>query len=432
MDGLDWRKKAKEATATGPVGDRSGHNTWVLVVFTTVTNLADGITKVALPLIATSLTSSPALVSGVLLSLTLPWLLIALPVGVLVDRVNRRSLIALANCARLVAVVGLLTAHGLGGITLPMLYGAGALLGVAEVVALTSASAIVPDAVAPAGRERVNTWMTAAETLANEFAGPAVGGLLMAVGAAVALGATTVGYVLGIAVLGLLFGRFRVERDPGRPELTVRQQVVEGIVFLWRQRLLRLLSLTVAVLITCWSAWLALMPLVATTSMGLSAGGYGLLVSSLGVGGLAGALLVSTANRFFGRRKVMFANVFFTCSMVAVPAVTTHVWAVGCAAFLGGLGGTLWTVNARTISQVLVHQEMMGRWSAANRLFSWGSIPLGTALAGALAQGIGPKATFGVFAVATAVVIVPFLRIFTPDVLKDLETRLEEAVATPV
>lgn len=415
----------------GPVVGRSRRNTWVLVVFTSVTNLADGITKVALPLVATSLTSSPALVSGVLLSLTVPWLLIALPVGVLVDRANRRSLIALAGAARLVAVIGLLAAHGSGDITLPMLYGAGTLLGVAEVVALTSSSAIVPDAVAPADRERVNTWITAAETVANEFAGPSVGGLLMATGTAIALSATTVGYGLGIAVLALLFGQFRVERNSGQPNQTVREQVAEGVAFLWHHHLLRMLSLTVAVLITCWSAWLALMPLVATTSLGLSAGGYGVLVGTLGVGGLTGTLLVRTANGILGRRRVMFTNVFFTCSMVAVPAVTTHVWAIGCAAFLGGLGGTLWTVNSRTISQVLVHRKMMGRWSAANRLFSWGSIPLGTALAGALAQGFGPRVTFGVFAATTAVVIVPFLRIFTPEVLRDLETRLKEAADTP-
>ncbi|MFA1537835.1 MFS transporter [Actinomadura monticuli] len=424
---------AESVVAGGPVderggrsapADRRGRNAWVLVVFTTLTNLADGITKITLPMIATSLTRSPALVSGVLLTLSLPWLLIALPVGVLVDRADRRRLLWLADGLRTTAVLGLLALLATGRMALPMLYAGGAALGVAEVIALTSAAAIVPDAVAPAGRERVNTWMSAAETLCNEFAGPFLGGLLVVAGAAIALGATVGGYLLAMVVLVFLAGRFRVQRAVGEPAPSVREQAVEGVRFLWRQSLLRMLALTVAVLVSCWGAWFALMPLVATRMMGLNAGEYGALVAALGVGGLAGALAVGAANRLFGRRRVMFANVFLTCGMVAVPAVTANVWAVGFAAFLGGMGGGLWTVNSRIIGQTLVSPDMMGRYSAAARLFGWGAIPLGTALAGVLAQWFGPKVAFGVFAVSTAVIIVPFLRTFTPGALTDIEARL--------
>ncbi|MEV5570072.1 MFS transporter [Spirillospora sp. NPDC052269] len=406
------------------IADRRGRNAWVLVVFTILTNLADGITKIALPMIATSLTHSPALVSGVLLTLSLPWLLIALPVGVLVDRADRRGLLWVAGGMQMAIVLVLLALVAADRMTLPVLYAGGAALGVAEVIALTSAAAIVPAAVAPAGRQRVNTWMSAAETLCNEFAGPFLGGLLMVAGAAVALGTTVGGYLLAMVFLVFLAGRFRVQRAVGGPVPSVREQAAEGVRFLWRQRLLRMLALTVAVLATCWGAWFALMPLVATRMMGLNAGEYGALVAALGVGGVVGTLAVGVLNRLFGRRRVMFANVFLTCAMVAVPAATTNVWAVGFAAFLGGLGGGLWTVNSRTLSQVLVDPDMMGRYSAASRLFGWGSIPLGTALAGALAQWFGPQAAFGVFAAATAVIVVPFLRTFTSDALTDIEARL--------
>jgi hypothetical protein len=102
--------------------------------------------------------------------------------------------------------------------------------------------------------------------------------------------------------------------------------------------------------------------------------------------GLVGTFSVSTANRLFGRRWVMFANVFLTSSMVAVPAVTANVWAAGAAAFLGGMGATLWVVNSRSISQMLVSAEMMGRYNSVARLTNWGPIALGAALAAALAQ----------------------------------------------
>src|ERR1700712_6144538 len=100
-------------------------NTSVLVIFTALTNLADGITKVALPLIATMLTTSPALAAGVSVTLTLPWLLVALHVGVLVDRSDRRILLWIANIARLLIIavlfVSVLTQH----VGLALLYAAG-------------------------------------------------------------------------------------------------------------------------------------------------------------------------------------------------------------------------------------------------------------------------------------------------------------------
>ncbi|WP_326813378.1 MFS transporter [Streptomyces scopuliridis] len=396
----------------------------MLVSFTAVTNLTDGVTKVALPLLATSLTDSPALVSGVLLSLTLPWLLVALHVGVLVDRSDRRKLLWLANIMRMTVVLGLFTAVATDVLSLPLLYGCGLILGVAEVIALTSVAALVPAAVAPAGRERANTWVTAAETLCNEFAGPFVGGVLVAASASIALGATIGGYAAAILILPFLVGRFRISRQSDRPQLTVHQQIGEGLRFLLNQRLLRMLSLTVTGLITCWSAWFALMPLIATKELGLSADRYGMLVGALGIGGVVGTMSVGLANRLLGRRWVMFGNVFLTASMVAVPALTSNVWAIGAAAFLGGMGGTLWAVNSRSISQTLVGAEMMGRYSAAARLFSWGFIPVGAAVSGALAQWLGYRVTFGLFAVATAVVIVPFLRVFTPKVLTEVEARI--------
>ncbi|MEU8618113.1 MFS transporter [Streptomyces sp. NPDC048623] len=419
------------ATTGGP----SGRNARVLVAFTAVTNLTDGITKIALPLVAGSLTKSPALVSGVLFAMTLPWLLISLPVGVLVDRADRRRLLWLANGLRVVAVGALLAVAESGGLGLPLLYACAAALGIAEVVALTSAAALVPDAVAPAGRERVNVLMTGVETVANEFAGPFLGGLLVAVGASLALGVSAGGYLTATVFLLFLAGRFRAARTAGaadpsadpsadRPPASVTGQIGEGLRFLWRQRLLRSLSLSVAVLVTCWAAWFALMPLVATGVWRLSPTAYGALVGALGVGGLAGTLVVGRINRLLGRRRAMSANVFAAASLVAVPALTANVWATGVAAFLGGLGSTLWVVNARTIGQTLVPPDMMGRYSSVSRLFSWGSLSLGAAAAGALAQAVGYRWAFAFFAAAAAIVAVPFVRAFTPEALAEVETRL--------
>ncbi|MER5720045.1 MFS transporter [Streptomyces sp. NPDC002132] len=401
--------------------DHSSRNTAVLVGFTAITNLADGVTKVVLPLMATALTDSPAQVAGVGLTLTLPWLLVALHVGVLVDRFDRRLLLWLADGARLLVVGALLLLALSDNVTVPALYAGGLALGVAEVVALTSAATLVPSAVAPAGQERANAWVAGAETACNEFCGPFVGGLLVAAGASVALGWTAVGYLIGTLILILLVGRFKPQSDDMRPAGSVNQRITEGLRFLWQQRLLRLMALALTVLSACWGAWLALMPLLATTLMHLDAREYGILLSALGAGGLVGALTVTSVNRLLGRRWAMFADLLGTAAMVATPVITTNLWVVAGGAFLGGMGGILWTVNARTIGQRLVPDAMFGRYNAAARLFSWGAMPLGAGLVGVLAEWFGMRTAFAVFAVATVLTIVPFLRTVTPAALAEAD-----------
>ncbi|KVX97467.1 transporter [Burkholderia ubonensis] len=395
----------------------SGRNTLVLVVFTALTNLADGVTKVALPLMATALTQSPLQISGVSLTLTLPWLLVALHVGVLVDRADRRVLLWLANGMRLAAIAVLVLLSLSNGITLPALYIGGLTLGIAEVIALTSAAALVPDAVAPAGRERANAWVAGAETVCNEFCGPLVGGLLVAAGSALALGTVASAYLIGVLVLCFLVGRFRVVHAPDAPREPVHRQIAEGLHYLWREPILRLMAVTLTVLCACWGAWLAVMPLFATKVMGLDARGYGVMLSALGIGGFVGALSVTTLNRWFGRRTVMFVDLLGTLAMMAMPVATINLWAVAASAFAGGLGGTLWSVNSRTISQALVPGALFGRYNAAARLFSWGAMPVGAGLGGVLAELFGLRVAFAGFAAATLLLIVPFLRIATPAAL---------------
>ncbi len=408
----------------GPAIDPSARNTAVLVGFTAITNLADGALKVALPLIAASMTTSPSLVSGVLLTLTLPWVFAALHVGVLVDRRDRRTLLWVANGVRVAVVGGFLAAMALGAFSLPLIYAGGILLGLAEVVALTSAAALVPSAVSPSLRERANAWLTGAETVCNEFVGPFAGGLLVAIGAAFALGATVAGYLLTAATLVLLAGRFRAAAKEDQPSRSVHQQIGDGLRFLWREQLLRVMTLVVAALNTCWGAWLALMPLYATKVMGLPVSRYGLLVGALGLGGLTGTMIMSVSTRLFGRRYGMFANVVLTFALVAIPAVTANVWAVGLGAFLGGVGGGLWVVNSRTVSQTLVPGDMLGRYSSASRMFGWGAVPVGAGLSGVLAEWFGFSLSFAFFSLATVLVIVPFARVFTPAVQAEVEAKV--------
>ncbi|MFD3951315.1 MFS transporter [Streptomyces albidoflavus] len=394
-----------------PPPDPSRRNGAVLVGFTAVTNLADGVMRLALPLLAVRLTDSPALVTTASLALTLPWLLTALHIGVVVDRFDRRMLLWLAGAARVAAMGGLFAAAVTGHLTLGRLLAAGAVLGVADVLAATAGSALVPAAVAREHRPRVNAWTVGAETVGQEFAGPFVGGLLLAAGTGLALGAIGVTYAAAALLLVLLAGRFRPAAPaPGTPAVPVNTRIAEGLRLLWRDPVLRTLSLTAAALNAVWGAWLALMPLHAHQAMGLGPGEYGFLLSGLGLGGLVGAATVTWVNRLLGPRRAMLADLLGTCAMTALPALTTSLWAVAAGAFLGGMGGTLWAVNSRTLTQHKVPDALLGRYTAASRLLCYGALPIGTAAAGLLAELLGTRTVFAAISVLALTTVIPFLR----------------------
>ncbi|MFJ9800017.1 MFS transporter [Streptomyces wuyuanensis] len=402
-----------------PRSDRT--NSLAILVFTAVTNLADGVLKVVIPLMGASLTASPMALSTLSVMLMLPTLLLSFHVGVLVDRYDRRSLLLLSNVVR-ISCLGALLAYALSAsATLPVLYTLGFVLGVADVVAATAISALIPSVIPKSGWERTNAWVTGIETVAQEFCGPVVGGLLVAAGTSAAVGTTGAAYVFAALTVLFLAGSAKAKRSATKAE-PVRKQIVEGLQYLWRQPTLRLTSTVLTVLCACWGAWLALMPLIAVHDMRLSSEAYGVLLSLLGVGGLAGAAGVAWLNRLANRRWVMFSDFVGTFAMVAAPLLTSNIWAIGAAAFAGGFGGVLWSVNARTISQYLVPDHMRGRFSATARIFSLGAMPVGAALAGALGELIGPRWALALFAPPIALLVVPFLKTLTPKVLDEIFT----------
>lgn len=418
---------------------RAGRNEWLLVFFAAFTNLADAITKVALPLLAHHLTRSPGLIATVGVLLMLPWLVAALHIGVLVDRFNRRVLMVVAEAVRLISVAVLFTAFAAGLVSLALIYLVALVLGVAEVVALTSNAAIVPAAVPKARWLPANTRIAAMEQLWNAFLGAPVGGLLVAVGFLAAFGVAGGIYAAGMVMLSLLAGSFSPQRAAEQTAVrsSVHADIREGLRFLLHHRLLRTMAALVGVLAGTWSAWLALLPAYAPAPgpLGLSPAEYGLLLTCIGAGGVIGSVAVRRVNRLLGRRWSMFADIVGSFALVAVPAVlpagSASAPAVGAAALVAGVGGTMWTVNSRVIIQSVVPDEMLGRFNAAWRMIGWGTAPVAAAIGGVLAQVGGYHAAFGFFAVICLLIVIPFLRVVTDEALAQTEDPQPSGPATP-
>jgi MFS family permease len=396
-------------------------NFQALWVSTATSNLADGIFKLALPLYAAHLTSSPALVAGVAFAIRLPWLVFALVAGVLADRFDRRRMMIAANGLRVVALGGLALAMALNVVTLPLLYLVALLLGILETLADTAGSSILPAIVESTGNlEKANTRLVGITTLTNEFIGPPIGGALAALSLALAIGTSSVLYAVAAAAIFLIAGTFRPKIVSQQPMWT---EIKSGLRFVGAHGLLRTLVLIVAVMNFGWSAWMALMVLyvVAPGPGGLTEFGYGIMLTSIGIGGVLGIFVTQPILKRLGRHWAIGADIIGTLAMVAMPALTANPILIGIAAVIGGIGSTMWGIVVTSIRQQVVPDAMLGRVGGVFRLFSFGAMALGAAVAGAVAEIAGIPAVFALCAGLTALLLIPFARYVTPAAVGQAE-----------
>jgi MFS family permease len=375
-----------------------------------VSNLADGVLKVALPLVAVRYTESPALVAGLTFALTLPWLLFALPAGALADRLDRRLAMVGANVARAVlvaalAAVALVPDAG----SIAVLYVVAFAVGVTETLYDTSAQSILPQVVPRTALPRANGRLYAAELTTNQFVGPPLGGLLVAAGAALAFGVPGALWALAVVMLLGLPGTYRTVRTT---RTTLRADVAEGLRFLWHDRILRTLAMMVGGINFASNAAFAVFVLYAVgpdSPLGLAEPAYGVLLTATAVGAFAGSFVAERVVGTIGRARSLALTILGTVAFVGVPAVTTDAWVIGAVSAVGGAGIAVWNVVTLSLRQRITPDALLGRLNACYRLLAWGTLPLGAAVGGLLGELFGLRTVFVVMAAVSGATLLGML-----------------------
>ena len=412
------------ASIRARVGGDLGPRFWRVWSAAVVSNLADGIFQIALPLLAVSLTTSPALVAGVAFANRLPWLVFALVAGALADRLDRRRTMLLVQVARTLLAAALAIAVLSGAASIWLLYVVALVLGILETLFDTAAQSIVP-AVAPRDRlESANSRLLAAEFTMNQFVGPPVGGLLVAIGVGVAFGSAAAGFLGAALLLAGLAGSFRPERAvaPARIDREIR----EGIAFLAGHELLRTLALVIAVLNLANGAANALLVLYAVEPgrMGLSEVGFGLLLTTNAVGTILGTIIAPTIERRLGRANILLAGIVMLAVTDIVLVVAPDPVAVGLAYAVGGVFFGAFNVTYQSLRQRLVPDRILGRVVATFRMLGWGALPLGAVLGGLIGEAFGLEAVFAAAAVLTLLML-PARLLITDGRIADAEAQAE-------
>jgi len=376
------------------LGGGLSRNYWKLWSSSALSNLADGIFTIALPLIAVRLTDSPILVAGVAVAGRLPWLFFALVAGALADRLDRRRTMRDVNLLR-VAVIGVMAVLALLDLlSLPVLYGAALVLGIGETLFDTAAQSIMPSLVSRERLSKANGRLYAAELSMNQFIGPPLGGLLVSLSVPLALAGSALCYALAAVGLVLIIGDFRPIRSG--PPARMHTEIVEGLRYLAGHRLLRTLAVMVGLMNLAISAVFAIFVLyaVAPGPMGLSEAGFGILFTTFAVGSVIGSVVVERVERRIGRAAVLTLGVLGSGLPLFVPALTTNAILVSAAFALQGVMIMLWNVVTVSLRQRIIPDGLLGRVNSGYRLLAWGTQPLGALLGGVIGQLLGLQIVF--------------------------------------
>ena len=318
-------------------------------------------------------------------ALTLPFVLFAIPAGLLTDRMSRRRLMASAEALRAIALAAILVLVALHWLTLPWLAMLGFVAVCGTVVYSVAAPALVPSLVGPQLLPAANARVELARTVA--FAsGPALGGVLVGwIGAAPAFG---VAAALSAIAVVLLSGIHEPARD-----VSVRrhplQEIREGIAFVSHHELLRPVFITQFIFNTGSFLVLAVFVPYAVRHLSVSATGVGTTLAMYGVGMVVGALAATRVMKRFSFGTVIGLGPvtgFVAAGVMALTTIVPTPLLAGLSFFLLGVGPILWVISTTTLRQSVTPPRLLGRVSAIN-ILAYGARPLGSAI-GAIVGGL--------------------------------------------
>ncbi|WP_410637907.1 MFS transporter [Amycolatopsis sp. lyj-346] len=378
--------------------------TWLLTS-SAASNLGDGIGKVALPLLATTLTHDPVLIAGLAATQFLPWLLFAAVAGALVDRIDRRRAMIVANTVRAAAVGALAVFVAAGGMTIWLVYLTALIIGTAETIADSAANALIPAVVGNGSLDAANSKLQACEIVGQTFLGGPVGSVTFALFAAFPFILNSAGFAIAAAVLLGLAGTYRGKAETPVEPVKLRTELAEGVRWLRGHPLLLRLVVVAGLLSLVSELAQAQLVLYALDDLHLSDAAFGFFAFVGGIGGLLGAGVAPRLVRAAGRLPVVVGGI--ACCGLGFGGMGLVRSPVAGAALFGLFAAAVVAVNVvlATARHTLVPGELLGRVLGVWRTVVWGAIPVGALLGGVLTERLGSAArTFTVSGVAMLVI----------------------------
>jgi len=374
-----------------------------------VTNLGDGITLAAGPLLVASQTRNPLAVAMATFLQRLPWLMFGLYAGVLADRVSRRAIVIVTGLVRVAILVLLIASILTGRVDTAVVLAALFLFGVNETFGETASTTVLPMLVGPGDLGVANARAFTGVIVWDQLAGPPVGAALFAAGMALPFVTEAVCVLAGV----LLIARIRLpaperaaaSQGRGGRAARVREDISEGWRWLWAHPAVRTLAITIFTFnITFGAAWSVLV-LYARERLGMSALGFGLITTASAAGGLLGTASYGWLERRVPLGVIMRGGLIIETLTHLALALTRSVWVALTVFFIFGAHAFIWGTTSTSVRQRAVPTEFQGRVGSVYLTGVVGGLVIGTALGGAVASVWGVTAPFWFGFAGSAVIL---------------------------
>jgi MFS family permease len=390
---------------------RLGRHYWHIWWANAISSTGDGAFVAALPLLAVTITRDPRLVSVVTAAFYLPWLLLSLPAGAIVDRHDRATLMWRAQAVQAAIVAAVTVGVVFHQASIAVLGLAAFGLGCAEVIFSNAAQAVLPALVPAELLAKANGNQQISLTVGESFIGPPIGSLLFAAAAALPFGLDAVSFAGSAALVARLPRSAKTSQDP---KTKIRTQIQEGLRWLTRHRLLRVVAVLLGVYNFANQMGQAILVLLATVTLHVGTRGYGLLLAATAVGSVIGGLVSPKLTARLGMLPSLViggaidAAVFVGIGLAPDAAVA--------AVLLAGQGFAvaIWNVVTVSLRQQIVPARLLGRVNSVYRMLGWGLMPAGALAGGFVAHAAGLRAPYvvgGALCGLSLLVALPLLRV---------------------
>jgi predicted MFS family arabinose efflux permease len=354
-----------------------------------VSTIGSQVSQLALPLLILALTHSPAQagIAGALR--TLPYLILGLPAGALVDRWNRRLVMILCDLGRFLCLVSVPIALLLGHLTILQLYVASLIEGSLYVFFDISEVACLPQVVskeqlADATAQNIATYNIAA------LIGSPLGGLLYSIGRLFPFLADSISYLC--SVISLLFIKTSFQQERVEAPGTLIAEISGGLKWLWEHRLFRFLALLLCSL-NLVATGITLIIIVLGQRMHASAVELGLIFSVAGIAGILGSLATPLLRRHLSFFAITVCTLWPQAIVMLLLLVAPNLVILGIILAIGFFLMPIFDIVQRSQRLALIPDELQGRVNSVYRIIAFSSNPVSLALTGVLLQWIGATAT---------------------------------------
>ena len=375
-------------------------NYWRVFAATTLSSIGSGISSVALPWIASSLTRDPLAISLVALAGQLPWIIFTLHAGVLIDRLDKKRILITMDVARgvltfLIALLVLLNQNLLGGVTrvnlnlsdtkwplLILIIAAQLTMGFATVLADTTSQAVIPSVASKDQLTHANGRIWATISVSEQFIGPPIGSFLLGIASFLPLVFDATSFFLSAGLILLVTAQIGSKREysENSPKPTFMADIKEGFNWLWSRSIFKTLALSLGAINLVNGLSTGIYIFYAQEILRTSVFQFALLGTGFAIGGVIGGILGPRLANKLGESKSLSISMIGTAITSFITGITSNwliVWTVGI--FVAVLI-TLWNIVTVSFRQSVIPTEIFGRVNSVYRFFGTGGAPIGSLL----------------------------------------------------